>query len=257
MIDLHSHLLPAIDDGPATVEGSLAILRAAAEAGTTMLTATPHVSARYRNDAASIAAAADLLAAARAERKDAAVEVRLGAEVAYTLISELDSDELPRLCLGDGPWVLLEPPFNQVVAGLDATVAQLHHLGHRVLLAHPERCPAFHRDLALLESLVDAGVLTSITAGSLGGQFGSQARRLAFALLDRGLAHNVASDAHDPVSRPPSIARELRDAGRPGLEDWLTEEVPAAILAGREIPPRPAVAPPPPRRRLGWLRRDR
>jgi protein-tyrosine phosphatase len=256
MIDLHSHVLPGIDDGPASVEGSLAVLRAAAAAGTTTLTATPHVSGRYRNGSDSIARAAAVLDAARAESEDAGIELRLGAEIAYTLISELDPQELPRLCLGDGPWLLLEPPFSQTVTGLDATVAELHHRGHRVLLAHPERCPAFHRDTGLLESLVAAGALTSITAGSLTGQFGSQARRLAFALLDEGLAHNVASDAHDASARPPSIAGELRSARRPGLEEWLTREVPEAILAGREIPRRPAVAPPPPpRRRFGWLRR--
>ncbi len=256
MIDLHSHLLPGIDDGPATVDGSLAILKAAAAAGTKVLTATPHVSARYRNGPESIEAAAAVLDAARADGEQIAVEVRLGAEVAYTLVSELDPEDLPRLCLGDGPWVLLEPPFTQVLAGLDATVAELHRRDLRVLLAHPERCPAFHRDTRLIESLVDQGVLTSLTSGSLAGRFGSQARRLAFSLLDRGLAHNVASDAHDPSNRPPSIAAELHDANRPGLVDWLTQEVPEAILAGREIPARPAVAAPQsPRRRLAWLRR--
>lgn len=256
MIDLHSHLLPGIDDGPATVDGSMAILRAAAAAGTTTITATPHVSARYRNGADSIAAAAGLLEAARSEGEDVGVEVRLGAEVAYTLISELDPEELPRLCLGDGPWMLLEPPFTQVLAGLDATVAELHRRDLRVLLAHPERCPAFHRDTRLIEYLVEQGVLTSITSGSLAGRFGSQARRLGLSLLDRGLAHNVASDAHDATNRPPSIAEELAKAGRPGLEDWLTQEVPAAILAGGEIPPRPAVGSPrAPRRRPAWLRR--
>jgi len=255
MIDLHSHVLPGIDDGPATVEGSLAMLRAAAAAGTTTITATPHVSGTHRNDPGSISAAAEMLAAARAdEGEEIAIEVRLGAEVAYTMISELDREELPRLCLGDGPWLLLEPPFSPVVAGLDATVAELHRRDHRVLLAHPERCPAFHRDPGLVEAMVDGGVLTSVTAGSLAGRFGSQARRMALWLLDRGLAHNVASDAHDARNRSPSIMPGLRDAGRPELADWLTRDVPAAILAGEEIPPRPAVAAPAPRRRLAWLR---
>ncbi len=77
MIDLHSHLLPGIDDGPATVDGSLAILKAAAAAGTKVLTATPHVSARYRNGPESIEAAAAVLDAARADGEQIAVEVRL------------------------------------------------------------------------------------------------------------------------------------------------------------------------------------
>jgi len=255
MIDMHSHVLPGIDDGPGSAEGSLAMLRVAAAAGITTLMATPHVSGRYRNDSHTIAAAAELLQAARGAAEPG-VEVRLGAEVAVTRIAELDPEELPGLRLGDGPWLLVEPPFTEMVGGIENTIGDLHGLGYRVLLAHPERCPAFHRDPALLESLVDRGVLTSLTSGSLAGRFGSRARRLALALLDSGLAHNVASDAHDAVHRPPSIAAELEATGRAGLEDWLTREVPAAILSGGEIPRRPSDAQSSaPRRRLPWLRR--
>jgi protein-tyrosine phosphatase len=255
MIDMHSHVLPGIDDGPRSVDGSLELLRAAAAAGITTLMATPHVSSRYRNDTSTIAAAAGALERARGSG-EADVEVLVGAEVAVTRIAELEPEELAALRLGDGPWLLVEPPFTDVIAGLDATIADLHRLGHRVLLAHPERCPAFHREPALLESLVDGGVLTSLTSGSLVGRFGSQARRMALALLDAGLAHNVASDAHDAVQRPPSIAAELRKAGRTALEDWLTWEVPAAILAGGEVPRRPmSPTPHAARRRPPWLRR--
>jgi protein-tyrosine phosphatase len=256
LIDMHSHVLPGIDDGPPSLEGSLSILRTAAAAGITTLMATPHVSGRYRNDSRTIADAASLLAEAMAADVSG-IEVRRGAEIALTRIAEIDPEELQRLRLGgEGPWILLEPPFTEVVAGIESTVADLHHSGYRVLLAHPERCPAFHRKPALLESLVDGGVLTSLTSGSLTGRFGSHARQLALALLDSGLAHNVASDAHDAVGRPPSISAELAEAGRAGLEDWLTREVPAAILSGQEIPRRPALASPQPtRRRVPWGRR--
>jgi protein-tyrosine phosphatase len=253
MIDMHSHVLPGIDDGPATPEGSLEILRSAEAAGITTLLATPHVNGRYRNDSESIAGAYEALQAALGE-DEPAVEIMLGAEVAVTRIAELDPERLAGLCLGEGPWLLVEPPFSERAGGIDTAIAEVHRLGYRVLLAHPERCPVFHRDPQLLERLVDGGVLTSLTSGSLVGRFGSPARQLGLALLDAGLAHNVASDAHDVLARPPSIASELAEAGRAGLEDWLTREVPGAILSGAEIPRRPSVPlPPPPRRR--WLRR--
>jgi protein-tyrosine phosphatase len=259
VIDLHSHVLPGIDDGPGSSAGSLEMLRVAAAAGIETMLATPHVSSRYGNDSETIGGAAEGLAAARRDAPPSAVEVLLGAEVALTRVAELSAAELERLRLGDGPWVLLEPPFATVVPGLDNTVSELHQLGHRVLLAHPERCPAFHRDPALLERLVDRGVLTSLTAGSLVGRFGGEARRLGLALLDSGMAHNVASDAHDPVQRPPSIGPELAEAGRGELEDWLTREVPAAILAGQDIPRRPHTATPPAagRSRFRWPWRER
>jgi protein-tyrosine phosphatase len=241
VIDLHSHVLPGIDDGPKTVEGSLELARAAAEAGTATLLATPHVNATHPNDAATIAALCERLAT-RLAAEDIPLELRPGAEIAVTHVSALAPEELARLTLGGGPYLLIEPPYAPIAAGVEAIVLDLLAHGHRVLLAHPERCPGFQRDPAIVERLVGEGVLTSITATSLAGRFGGGVRRFALRLIERGLAHNVASDAHDHVRRPPGIARDLQDAGLAGLSGWLTEEVPAAILAGEEIPPRPQVA---------------
>jgi protein-tyrosine phosphatase len=249
VIDLHSHVLPGIDDGPPTIEGSLTLARAAAAAGTCVLLATPHVNWRYRNDAAGIALLADklgerLLAERVASADGTPLEVRAGAEIALTLIEELEPEELGRLTLGGGDWLLVEPPFTPVAPNIDATLLGLRRAGHRILLAHPERCPAFHRDPGMLERLVRAGILTSVTAASLGGRFGEEARRFALALAREGKLHNVASDAHDNAKRPPEIAAELERAGLASLAQWLTVEVPSAILDGGQIPPRPALTPP-------------
>jgi protein-tyrosine phosphatase len=256
VIDLHSHVLPGIDDGPDSIDGSLELARAAAAGGTRTLLATPHVSWRYPNDGATIARLVDELNE-RLRAEQIALEVRAGAEIAMTRLADIDADELSRLGLGGGQWLLVEPPFTPVLTGLDSILLDLQRRGHRILLAHPERCHAFHRDRELLESLVRSGVLTSVTAGSLVGQFGGDVRRFALGLARDGLIHNVASDAHDHVQRPPSIAAELEQAGLAPLAGWLTREVPAAILSGGEIPPRPAVDPPasekPPRR--AWWRR--
>ena len=93
----------------------------------------------------------------------------------------------------------------------------------------------------MLASMMGAGVLTSITAGSLVGRFGAPARRFAIGLVDEGMVHNIASDAHDDVRRPPGVVMELEQAGLGPLVEWLTQSVPAAILDGGEIPRRPAV----------------
>ena len=151
----------------------------------------------------------------------------------------------------------MEPPFAAAVTGLDTLVFDLQRQGHRVLIAHPERCPAFHRDPGMLREFVGEGVLTSITAGSLVGRFGGEVRRFAMALARDGLIHNVASDTHDTVNRPPGVAAELRAAGLEPLADWLVEQVPAAILSGAEIPPRPTIELPDlePARAPWWRRR--
>jgi protein-tyrosine phosphatase len=238
MIDLHCHVLPGIDDGPETIAGSLQLVRAASAAGVRTIVATPHVSRRYPNDAATIARlVAELSERLRAEA--IAIEVRPGAEIALTSAVEMTPEQLAQLSLGEGSWLLIEPPFTPAAAGVDAILFDIVRGGHRVVLAHPERCPAFHRDRAVLESLVRAGVLTSITAGSLVGSFGSDVRRFALGLVRDGLVHNVASDAHDHLKRPPGIAAELRQAHLQSLAGWFTEQVPGAILSDAEIPPPP------------------
>lgn len=238
MIDLHCHVLPGIDDGPRTIEGSVALARAAAAAGTRTIVATPHVSVRYPNDAATIAQLVDELNE-RLAAEGVAVEVCAGAEIAEGKVAEIEPEQLGSLRLGHGGWLLIEPPFRPTAPALVALVDDLQGQGHGVVLAHPERCPAFHRDPAMLESLVRAGALTSVTAGSLAGRFGGDVRSFALDLADAEMLHNVASDAHDLDRRPPGIAAQLEHAGLGDLAGWLTQEVPGAILAGAQIPRRP------------------
>jgi protein-tyrosine phosphatase len=252
LIDLHCHVLPGIDDGPASLEDSVALARAAAAGGTTTIVATPHVSWSTPNEAATIARLVQELNA-RLEHEGLHLRVRPGAEVAITRAVDLSADELSGLSLGGGPWVLIEPPFSPIAAGLEGLLERLRRDGQQIVIAHPERCPGFHRDPDSLARLVEAGALTSITASSLGGRFGREVRRFAHQLVERGLVHNVASDAHDAVSRPPALADELRRSGHEWLAGWAAEEVPAAILAGEPIPPRPER--PVGRARHWWQRR--
>jgi hypothetical protein len=112
-------------------------------------------------------------------------------------------------------------------------VGDLQRCGNRILLAHPERCAAFHRDPRMLGSLVANGVLTSITAGSLVGRFGGTTRRFALRLVQEELIHNVASDAHDLTGRAPGLRQELEQAGMGGLAQWLTEAIPDRSADGR------------------------
>ncbi len=257
MIDLHCHVLAGIDDGPRTIEESIALARAAADNGTSTLLATPHVSRRYPNAPDTIARLVDELNG-RIASEGIKLEVLPGAEIAISYVRDIEPASLARLGLGGSSWLLVEPPFTPTVTGFEPILSGLQHAGHRIVLAHPERCPAFHREPDVLASLVRGGVLTSVTAGALVGSFGGDVRRFALELVRDGLVHNVASDAHDAIRRPPSIAAELEQAGLDPLLDWLTRAVPAAILADEAPPERPKVALPRlPARRLRWLRTSR
>jgi protein-tyrosine phosphatase len=253
MIDLHCHILPGIDDGPETIEGSLALGRAAVATGTRTIVATPHVSREYRNDAPTIASLTQAIGARIAD-EGLELGIRPGAEIAMTRIVDMAPEDLPQLALGGGPWLLVECPFTALATGFDLLLLRLQSHGHRIVLAHPERSPIFHRDPKMLGAFVRSGVLVSVTAGSLVGRFGGQVQRFALRLAQEELMHNVASDAHNLTSRPPGMRAELARAGLDPLADWLTCAVPTAILAGEEIPSRPAS---PPTARGPWWRRGR
>jgi protein-tyrosine phosphatase len=251
VIDLHTHILPAVDDGPRTLEGSLDLARAAVAAGTRTALATPHVNDDRSIDAERVAAGLHELRPALAAA-EIPLEVLPGGEIAIWRLADLDDAALRSLALGGGPYLLIESPFSPVVGDFEPLVLDLMMRGHRVLLAHPERCPAFQRDPARLERLVDAGVLVQVTAGSMTGGFGSTVRRFTTDLLRQGLAHVVASDAHDAVRRPPGQTAGFSALGVEAQRQWMTEDVPRAILDGAPLPERPPL----PRRR-GLLGRFR
>jgi protein-tyrosine phosphatase len=252
VIDLHCHILPGIDDGPATLAGSIELARAAALDGTRTVVATPHVRDEHRSYTRLIPRLVDELNAALV-RERIELEIRAGAELSLAHIRDIAPPLLSRLTLGGGRWLLFESPHGEDVDGLERELDDLLASGYRVMLTNPERCVAFQRDRAMLERVVAAGVLSSVAAGSLDGRHGEAVRRIALELIADSLAHNVASDAHDDHERAPTIAGELQRAGLQPLAQWLTHGVPAAILAGGDIPARPVLsgATAPRRRRSG------
>lgn len=241
VIDLHCHLLAGIDDGPATTEEAVALGQALVAAGVTRVVATPHVAPEYPNGSTQIDAAW-LEAVAALGRARVPLEVLKGAELDLLHIQGLDEEELGRLTLGPNGPLLVECPFSAVVPQFEQLVARLHDMGHRVLLAHPERSPVFLREPELLRRLVAAGAMASLTGSAFVGRFGRTAQRYAAWAVDEGLAHDVSSDAHDTVRRPPVLAEALAQSGYGWAAEWLTRDASAAILAGAALPPRP-VAP--------------
>lgn len=236
MIDLHAHILPGLDDGPATLAESVAMARLASAAGTRALATTSHIGLRYAVSPAALAAAREAL---QGELEEEGIDLELiaGGEIAPARLADLDDEDLRAVALGGGPYVLLECPFSPGDAGLDLMVAGLQRRGFGVLLGHPERSPVFQKDPGRLAALIKAGALAQVTAGSLTGTFGAPAQKAANAMLEQGLVHVLASDAHDSVHRPP-------DLRLPGLLDddqlaWMTADAPTAIVGGRQLPPRP------------------
>ena len=246
MIDLHCHILPGVDDGPPSLEDTLALARAHVAAGIRQVTATPHVSWDMPTSGERMAAGvAEVNAALQVE--GIPLQVLHGGELAMTRVVDLPDEEVGAFRLGGGPYLLVESPLTPAATGFEEVLYQLQANGHKIVLAHPERCPGFQREPERLEALVYGGALTSLTAGALVGRFGSTVERFAHRLVTEGLVHNVASDAHDLRRRPPGIRDEVEEAGYGEHAAWWCEEVPGAIISGAEIPPGPP--PPAPRKR--------
>jgi protein-tyrosine phosphatase len=251
VIDLHCHVIPGIDDGPHTIDDSVALCEAARAAGTETIIATPHLNWHYpRVDAVVIHTALAHLNSVLATAEPG-IRVRPGAEMSLARVPDLTDAEVGVLRLGAGPYVLVECPHEDDDAALirDALRAFAER-GHRIVLAHPERSPSFARHPHLLPGLLADGMLSCITARSLIGAYGTAAQNYAWELLSTGLVHAIASDAHDVTRRPPDLRPTLEDAGlEAGQIDYFVAEAPAAIIAGDSLSPPPRVAAPPARRR--------
>ena len=253
MIDLHSHILPGVDDGAATMDDALEMARAAAAAGIAAVAATPHVRGgepiRAEAMQAGLAELRRALAGAGVE-----LEVHGGGEVDLDRLEALPPDELKGFGLGGNPaYLLVEFPYQGWPLDAPRLLFDLRLAGITPVLAHPERNAAVQAKPERLRELVDAGALVQVTAGSLAGRFGSTNRRTAEALVANGLAHLVASDAHDAGRRGWDLPAARAAVGDPALARWLVEEMPRAIVERQPLQPRPAT--PKKRRRLSLTRR--
>jgi len=239
VIDLHSHLLPGIDDGVRTIAESLDLLRAAHEDGIARIAATPHVREDYPTSPAEMELRlAEVCGAAR----EAAipVEVLPGGELDLEFAARLDDADLRRFGLGGRPsLLLLEFPYLGWPLQLADLVFDLQLRGFRIVLAHPERNVDVQHEPERLRPLVDSGVVVQLTAASLDGRLGGAPRTAAKRLIDSRLAHLLASDAHAPDVRSVGLSRAREAAGDDAVARWLTEDVPAALLAGDALPERP------------------
>jgi len=236
MIDIHCHILHGIDDGPETLEESLALCRVAAADGVRTIVATPHYKpGTYEWSGPKVLDAVSLLgAAARAEGLD--LRILSGAEV--SVFPELPSvlEAGGQLMLNQGIYFLVEFRPHAIPANSEAFLADFLKSGLVPVIAHPERNAWFVNHPEVLFPLVKRGVLLQITAASLTGGLGPQARDFSVYLLRHNLAHVIASDAHNLDDRPATLSEAVSlAADLVGEERALTmvTTVPEAIIAGR------------------------
>jgi protein-tyrosine phosphatase len=239
MIDLHAHILPGLDDGVSTVEEARELARRAVADGITAIAATPHVRDDYPTTPAQMEAAVrDLRRELRVA--DIAVEILPGGEIALDRLGLLDREDLLRFSLAQsGRYLLVEFPYVGWPLALETSLWKVRAAGLVPIVAHPERNREVQERPDLLAPLVAAGTLVQVTAASLDGRLGRSSQRTAVALLKDGTAHLIASDAHGSAIREAGLADAFAAVGDVQLARYLTDEVPAAIVAGDALPIRP------------------
>lgn len=239
MVDIHCHILPDFDDGAANLDEALEMARMAYRSGVTDVAATSHfmgtieglerlplMRQRYT----------ELMLAIR--KADIPLRLHPGAEVLCTpQTPELaHMGKLPTL--GTGNYVLAEFFFDESFDFMDTMLADIAAEGYRIVVAHPERYGAVQHDPRLMQRWARLGYVLQMNKGSVLGSFGSSAKHTANALLDLGVAHLFASDAHSYHSRTPHMS-QIRQWVEGHCDERyaqiLLERNPRRILEGRAI----------------------
>jgi len=242
LIDLHTHILPGLDDGALDLADSIAMARVAESDGISVVCATPHVRGDHDVRLVELPERIEELQQAL---DDAGIGLRVapGGEVSALLADSLSDLHLRQVCLGGGDWILLEPAPGPITVAFAALVEQLAERGVRAVVAHPERHAGAGFE-SLLHGLCEQGCLLQWTAACLAE--GDEATTTYIGKLAReGLVHLLASDAHSshggrPLRLSQGAAR-LSELGLSALASWSVAEGPAAVLRGGPVTPPAAI----------------
>ena len=241
MIDIHCHILPRLDDGASTMEEALEMARMAADSGVTDIVATPHFPgteeslAERRRITARWQALSDAI-----EQAEIPLKLHPGAEILCT-------PETPHLAargllpsINGTRYLLTEFPFDTPFAQMDALLQGIADAGYVPVVAHPERYDAIHQEPFRVERWFRREYVLQMNKGSILGAFGSRVGHTADLLLDAGLVHLIASDAHSAHRRTPHMG-PLKEWLRHNLDrDYariLLEENPRRLLKDQPMVP--------------------
>ena len=237
MIDLHSHVLPNLDDGAKNLEEAVEMCRMAAGDGIRILAATPHYRPKvYENGEENIFSAVSRLQEVL-DREGISLKLVPGVDILISpeVIPFLERN--PGLTFG-GRYALVELPAQFVPPSTEDFFFRMRLKGFTPILTHPERNAEIQNNMRILEGMVDKGVLIQVTAMSLTGEFGDHIGVIAIRMVKSGLAHLIASDAHSARHRVPILSkarRILEDLVGHEKARMMVEETPRRILQGESI----------------------
>lgn len=246
MVDIHTHILPAVDDGSPDLENSLKMLRQAKESGTKAVVLTPHVN-RFgdgRNLAPDIIKAFEEFKAKTIE-ENVGVDVFFGGEVyAAQNILELAANRLLPT-INNTRYMLVEFNFHEKQYFINTTLRNLRDMGYLPIVAHPERYDCVKENFMSAFDMINSGGIIQLNKGSLTGAFGAASQNAAWDLVFRRMAHFVATDCHNLDTRNTEmdfVYNSIRSEINKNYADSLFDINPNTVLNnGIIMLPRPRV----------------
>jgi protein-tyrosine phosphatase len=253
MVDIHSHILPQVDDGSHSLDESIEMCRASADDGVAVMVATPHAhdGMHKTHDPDFLQQKIDELN----RQLGGKPEIVIGCELRFThaLVSQIcETHSAPTIA--GGPYALVEFPHAVVPPGSEHPLFELMSSRITPIIAHPERNMMLMSEPERFYELVSIGVLGQMDTGSILGQFGRKVQQAARVMLENGLIHFIASDCHNTRNRLPGLSAGVASTAEIVGEEYaraIADDNPAAVVEGRPIPTRPTANLPQKKKR--WL----
>jgi len=239
MIDIHTHILPGVDDGARDLDEAMEMCRLCADDGIRVIAVTPHdLNGVYSNDRNSVIKHTSAFKE-EVSKQSIPIEIVHGADIAMSpdLLEKLDNGSI--MPLNDtGRYILLEPPQFFMIDAFKRLIFEIRRRSIVPIITHPERNETLMTHQDALYDAVIAGALIQVTAARLTGAFGPQVRMRTIDLLTRNMVHFIASDSHSTKTRKPGLSRARTEAavhvGQAEATRMATER-PEAVLRGDEI----------------------
>jgi protein-tyrosine phosphatase len=236
MVDIHTHILPGIDDGSRSWEMTAEMCRIAISDGITHMVATPHSNDVYTYNRDRFT---DMLGQLH-DSADGQLAFSIGCDFHFSRENINDALNHPRrYTIGDTKYLLIEFHDRGIPASVKNDILSLLSCGMVPIITHPERNQPLLKQPEMVLDLVEQGCLVQVTANAITGSWGMKSKKMADWLLQRRAIHVIASDAHDPVNRRPVMSEAraaVAETAGASVADALVRLNPEAIVDGRPLP---------------------
>ena len=236
MVDIHCHILPGVDDGPADWDTAAEMCRVAAQDGITHIVATPHANDSYVYDRAMLRGMLTKLQMLAGEWP----MLTLGCDFHFSYENVSAALANPdAFSIGNSQYLLVEFSDFALSPAVEDTLMRLEGVGLVPIITHPERNLLLQQDPKRILRLLAKGCVVQVTASSLTGRWGASAEKTAVWLLEHDAVHVLASDGHHPTRRPPVLSAGREAAAKIAGQDVaraLVDDNPRAIISGEALP---------------------